>query len=144
MFPPFPLTTFLSATSLWFFNTSRDGDSITSLGSCATALLRFLRINVSSHPTNIACWQLLRGEFTLMQLGRATVLWGTWQATASLEGWRWLLSASPGWPRVSYPALIPCPAAGGRPHRRKQQLCASLAMGHGSGSRQAKQAEACA
>jgi len=33
-----PLTVSFSATSPWFFNTSRDGDPTTTLGSCANAL----------------------------------------------------------------------------------------------------------
>ena len=45
--PPCPLTTALSATSPWLYNTSRDGDSTTSLGSCATALPLFWRRSVS-------------------------------------------------------------------------------------------------
>ena len=42
--PPCPPTTSLSAISLWFLKTYRDGDSTTSLGSlcyCTTALEKF-------------------------------------------------------------------------------------------------------
>ena len=52
--PPCPLTTSLSATSLHFFNTSRDGDhppsSLGSLCQCLTALLEkklFLTSNLN-------------------------------------------------------------------------------------------------
>jgi len=49
--PPYLLTSSLSAVSPWFCDTSMDSDSSTSLGSCATASVLLLRINISYCPT---------------------------------------------------------------------------------------------
>ena len=47
----------ISATSPRLLNASRDGDSHTSLGSCATAALLVLKIHLPKYPTSLLPWR---------------------------------------------------------------------------------------
>jgi len=82
--PPCPLPTSLSATSTWLLNTSRDGDSTTSLGSlchCHTTPSEKKCFLVSNHAMLWLAARLVSGGWhltaTAWTCGCAQALYGT-------------------------------------------------------------------